>query len=686
MHEGGAAVDPNSPIVIVSIDDKSLAEQGRWPWPRNKLAELIKNMQALGAAVIAMDMTFPETERNIAEQVFDRLKNPALKKTFETIIPEFDYDKQFGEALKPIEAVLGVTFHDASTPQKGVLWTSFARLNPIEFKQLAIPIFESYTSNVPILQKAAKGEGFINAFPDEDGVMRHALLVARYQGKLYPSLALEAIRRYTFTDTIQLVTALQGKRLTLQGLRFGDQTILTDASGRVLIPFRGTAYSFPYYSATDILMHRVPAAVLKDKLVFVGGTAFGLGDLHATAVQSPYPGVEVHANIASGILNQQFPTRPAWASGAELVTLLFVGVVTAVLFPFLGVTLLTISACVFPVILTMMDHWFWHTKGIVLSIFLPMALVVVLAVFNMAYGYLFENRRREQLKSMFGQYVPTAHVDAMLADPNQYSFQGQSKEMSVLFADIRNFTSISENMTAVQLKEMLNQYLTPMTEILFKHQGTVDKYVGDMVMAFWNAPLQDDRHAYHAILAALGMQVIVAKMQTDFSQYTTAPVKIGIGVNTGLMSVGDMGSTFRRAYTVLGDSVNLASRLEGQTKYYGVEIIVGEETYTQTRSDFLFRQLDRIKVKGKETAVTIYQPLCLLTEASDDLKQKMKQHAEALTAYFAQQWDIAEAAFKKLAADGTDNVLYGLYFDRIKGLRENPPGDDWDGAYVSHEK
>jgi adenylate cyclase len=563
-------------------------------------------------------------------------------------------------------------------------------LNPVEAKQLSIPIFESYTSNIPLLQTAAKGAGFVNAFPDEDGVMRRALLVARYQDKIYPSLALEAIRRYTFTDSIQLVTALQGKQMVLQGLRFGDQTILTDAAGQVLIPFRGTAYSFPYYSATDILTHRVSAAALKDKLVFVGATAFGLGDLHATAVQSPYPGVEVHANVASGILNNQFPTRPAWAAGAELVILLLMGITTALLFPFLGVTLLTIITGMFSVILVMADNWLWQKQGIVLSIFLPVALIVLLAVFNMAYGYLFENRRREQLKSMFGQYVPTAHVDAMLADPAQYGFQGQSKEMTVLFADIRNFTAISEKMTAAQLKDMLNHYLTPMTQILFKHQGTIDKYVGDMVMAFWNAPLQDDQHARHAILAALEMQAIVVKLQTEFAEYTTEPVHIGIGVNTGLMNVGDMGSEFRRAYTVLGDAVNLASRLEGQTKYYGVGIIVGEETYAHTQFDFLFRQLDRIKVKGKETAVAIYQPVCLLNEASEALKQKVQRHSEVLSAYFAQQWDTAEAGFKKLleqpSEQDTEKMLYAFYLARIKHMRENPPGDEWDGAYVSHEK
>ncbi|MFU8797143.1 MAG: CHASE2 domain-containing protein [Gammaproteobacteria bacterium] len=624
-----ANIDPNSPIIIVAVDDKSLAEQGRWPWPRNKLATLVKNLHEAGVAVIAMDMTFPEPEQNIAQEILTR--HPHLKDAFKTIVPEFNYDQLFANSLRQSETILGVTLQSD---------------------------FKGYTGNIPLLQAAAKGAGFVNVIPDEDGIMRRALLVT--QG--YSSLALEAIRRYTFTDKIELVTALQGKTITLQGIRLGNQTILTDSEGRVLIPFRGTAYSFPYFSATDILAHRIAPSALKDKLVFVGATAFGLGDNHATSVQNIYPGVEVHATVASGILSNYFPTRPAWAPGAEWVMLVLAGTLAAFIFPFLGPAFLTLITGLFAIGLFFLNSWLWQTKGIVLSLFLPISLVLLLAVFNMAYGYLFENRRREQLKSMFGQYVPSDHVDAMLADPSQYGFQGQSKEMTVLFADIRNFTALSEKLSASELKDMLNQYLTPMTEIIFKHHGTIDKYVGDMIMAFWNAPLSDVHHARQAIRAALEMQAA-----------TTLP--IGIGINTGTMNVGDMGSTFRRAYTVLGDAVNLASRLEGQTKYYGVKIIVGEETYQQTKSEFLFRKLDKIRVKGKEQGVTIYQPLCLLSNATEDLKQQVEAHHQALTAYFAQQWDLAEQGL-------TDT----LYVARMAGFRKTPPPKEWDGVYESHDK
>jgi adenylate cyclase len=311
-------------------------------------------------------------------------------------------------------------------------------------------------------------------------------------------------------------------------------------------------------------------------------------------------------------------------------------------------------------------------------------LLLALAIFNTLYGYLFESRRREQLKSMFGQYVPATHIDEMLKHPGKNRLEGENREISVLFADIRNFTSISENMTASELKTMLNAFFTPMTEIIFKHQGTIDKYVGDMIMAFWGAPLADPKHTTHAIAAALDMQHTVKELEPLFKQHHWPKITIGIGLNSGLMSVGDMGSQFRRNYTVLGDAVNLGSRVEGLTKYYGAEIITTE--YTQkNQPTFVFQFLDRVRVKGKNLSIAIYEPLCPQSELQTTLQDELALHQIAMQHYTEQHWKEAHTALQQLHTLNPNRKLYSLYLERIAYLIQHPP-KTWDGIFTHTSK
>jgi adenylate cyclase len=303
----------------------------------------------------------------------------------------------------------------------------------------------------------------------------------------------------------------------------------------------------------------------------------------------------------------------------------------------------------------------------------------------MMYGYLFETRKREHLKEMFGQYVPEEHIDEMLKASGNYAMLGEDREMTVLFADIRNFTSISETMTASELKDMLNEFFTPMTEIIFKHEGTIDKYIGDLIMAFWGAPLKDKKHAEHALAAALEMQNAVDKLKKVFAERGWAEVNIGIGLNSGIMSVGDMGSRFRRNYTVLGDAVNLGSRVEGLTKYYGVKIMTTESTQ-QDQKKFIFRQLDRVRVKGKKVGVNIFEVVAYKTPAQEKLLQEMTLSDLALNNYFNQQWEAAEKLFTELHIAHPDTKFYSLYLNRIQEFKQNPPPTDWDGVYAHANK
>jgi len=682
MHK---PLNQNGLIAIVDIDDNSLKAEGRWPWPRDKFAKLIANLYKNGATVVAFDITFPDREENIAEEVLSQIPSQ-IATQLENVKAKFDYDALLAQSLGLGETVLGMVFKDQEETV-GSLPAPILTLSPDQTNQLAIPNEKGYLANLEILQKAAKTEGFINATPDSDGVLRFTPLLFRHGSDVYGSLGLQAVSRYLLIGKVDLVTAQYDDSSVLEGIKLDQQFIPTDATGRMLIPFRGPGYTFPYISAVDVLNEKAPKEAINGKLIFVGSTASAIGDIKPTAIASVYPGIEVHASVAAGIIDHYLPYKPSWGRGVTLLVMLVVGTIYALILPFLGVFAISVLCILLPALMIFGNYLLWSKLAIVISILLPIGLILLLFLLNIICGYLFESRRSKDLKSMFGQYVPPEYLDNMLKQGGEFSLEGETKELSVLFSDIRSFTSVSEKMTATELKQFLNQYLTPITEVIFNHKGTIDKYVGDMVMAFWGAPLDDPKQVYNAVTAGIALQAALAKLNDVFESEKKPRIKIGVGINTGIMNVGDMGSKFRRAYTVLGDTVNLASRLEGQTKFYHVGIIVGEDTYKHTQNDFAYRKLDKIKVKGKETGVEIYTPICLSTEASAELTKELKAHHEALDAYFRQDWDKAEKDFKQLRdAYPAQKEIYEVYLERIESMRENPPGPDWDGAFVSHEK
>ncbi len=670
-------------VSIIAIDDKSLKAEGRWPWPRDKFAKLLTNLYKNGATVVAFDVTFPDVEENIAEKVLKQL--PQITPQLDKVKEHFDYDALLARSLQLGDSILGIVFKQEGE-NTGTLPTPILQLTPEQMK-LAIPEGKTYLANIELLAKSAKTEGFINATPDPDGVLRFTPLVYRYGSALYGSLGLQAVSLYLLVGKTELVTAKYKEISVLEGIKLDQEFIPTDATGRMLIPFRGPAYTFPYISAVDVLNDQVPKEQLEGKLLFIGSDATALGDIRPAAIAAVFPGIEVHANVAAGIIDHYLPYKPSWGRGVTLLVIIVVGTLYALILPFLGVFAICLLSLLVLAALIFGNSWLWSTQGIVISIFFPIALVLLLFVLNLVWGYLFESKRSKNLKSMFGQYVPPAYLDNMIKQGGEFSLDGESKELSVLFSDIRSFTSVSEKMTATELKQFLNMYLTPITEVIFNHKGTIDKYVGDMVMAFWGAPLDDPRQVYNAVTAGLALQTTLAKLNDVFESQKKPRIKIGVGINTGIMNVGDMGSKFRRAYTVLGDTVNLASRLEGQTKFYHVGIIVGENTYNHTKNDFAYRKLDKLKVKGKRMGGEIYTPICLIQELTPELKQELDAHHEALELYFHQQWDEAEARFKKLSQEHpASKELYEVYLERIAFMRTNPPGPDWDGAFVSHEK
>lgn len=677
-----------SPIVIVDIDDKTLQAEGRWPWERSKTGELINKIHQQGAAVIAIDIIFPEKETNIADLVSAKLikknlLNSSIKEILEKNKLDFDEDKIFAEQLTNSQAILPLLF--SSQDQKtNTLPPPIFTLTTKESEDLEIFHANGYISNIPILQQATKYSGMINIFPDSDGIIRRAPLIAAYESGVYPSLSLQAIMLF-LGEKITLFTPKYDNQIRLEGIQLGNRIIPTDVNGQALIPFIGKSFTFPYFSATDVLHDNIAKDALFRKIVFIGSSAVGMRDLVPTTVQNPYPGAEIHATLANGILKNIFSYEPGWTRGAELFLTVLFGLISAFIFPFLGPRILGLITILFPPSLLLINNFIWSKTGLLLSLIMPCITVLVIALLNIIYGYLFETRKREQLKKMFGQYVPAKHIDEMLKSPEDFALHGESRELSVLFADIRSFTSISEKMTATDLVTMLNNLFTPMTGIIFKYRGTIDKYVGDLIMAFWGAPLKDKNHAQHAIISALEMQKKLKQLREDALKNNGIEISMGMGINSGVMNVGDMGSQYRRNYTVLGDAVNLASRVESLSKYYGVYIIVTENTQAH-QTKFVFRKLDIVRVKGKHEGVAIYEAICMQTELTDELKHELEEYHRALECYYEQRWDDALRMMTELYNKHPDTKIYHLYMDRINEFKHEPPSADWDGVYTHTSK
>lgn len=668
------------PIVIVDIDEKSIKQIGRFPWSREIVAELHLNLVNAGVSVIAYDVLFSEAEINPIKRVLEKTENPIIKQELSKIAANYDADNFFSQALAQSDSVIGLLLEHNKTLQIGSLPdTVFESDLPADL--LPAPDFSGYVAGLDILQQSALGNGFINSAPDQDGFVRYAMLVAKHNKQLYPSLALEVARLYTLSDAITVESEEFGDNYSITGLRIGAEIIPTDDYGRVAIPFRGPAFSFPYVSASDVLNNKIDMALFEQSIVFIGTSAVGHADLRTTPVGVQYPGVEVHANLLEGLIFPEIlPSRPDWIDGAVVVVIILVGVIGTLVLPFqtlLGIVLYFLISVTSFISLNVFG---WSQYYIDFPQLAVLALLTLQVIILGSLSFFNEHKQKVQIKNIFDQYVPPAHIQAMLESPKSLSMSGERRLMSVLFADIRNFTAISEQLNASELKEMLNLYFTPITQIIFEHEGTIDKYVGDMVMAFWNAPLKVENHHQLAVLCALEMQSKVVELETELAALDLPHIQIGIGINSGEMNVGDMGSKYRRAYTVIGDAVNLASRLEGLTKFYGVKILVSEDTFREC-IDIAFRPIDRVKVKGKEKAVTVYEPLGLKASLTETQKILINTHEKAWSSYLNQNWDESWLGFTKLMNNHPHDKIYDIFCERIKTLKSKKLDDQWDGSY-----
>jgi adenylate cyclase len=532
--------------------------------------------------------------------------------------------------------------------------------------------------NLSELQEAAQSAGYFdNPSVDADGIFRKFPLVQTYQGAMYEALPLAMVRSLFGMPVLELRFGEDKGVTYLEALLVAGQTIPVDEKGRVFIPYRGAYQSFPYVSAVDVINRSIDKSLLENAIVLVGSTAPGLMDLRATPVQRVYPGVEVHANLIAGLLDGNMRFQPDYTAGIEFVGLLVLGVVMSLLYsrlPLFGMLLIS-SFLVIAVVGFNLAAW---RQQMVLPVVSPLLLVLVLQLYQLAYGFFVEARAKRILGTRFGHYVPPEIVKEMSERGGDFALRGESRHMSVLFSDVRDFTTLSESLDPQELTRLMNDFLTPITEVIHDNRGTIDKYMGDAVMAFWGAPLKDEEHARHAVDAALAMSNAMHQLRRQFRDRGWPEIRIGIGINSGEMSVGNMGSRFRMAYTVLGDEVNLGSRLEGLTKYYGVDIIISDSTRAAV-PNLVCRELDRVRVKGKSLSRTIYEPLGYEGGVEQDVLARLDTYQEALEAYRARQWDRAESLFEQLFADN-ERQLYRTYLRRISRYRQEPPGEGWDAT------
>ena len=700
-------LDPR--IVIVDIDEKSLATLGRWPWGRDRLAELADELFVRQrAGVVGFDMVFAEPDASSGLAALEQLamQDAQIAARLPAMRPALDHDRRFAAALAGRAAVLGYYLtSDRDALRSGQLPAPVFEAAALQGRRIAFTRWDGYGASLPVFAQAAPSAGYFNTLPDSDGVVRSVPLVAEVDGRHYEALSLAMFRRYTGSpavlpglppdagaggdyaglDSIQLVQGAQ--RLAIP----------VDARIGARVPFRGAGGpkggSFEYLSAADLLQGRVPAGHLDGKLVLVGTTAPGAYDLRATPVGAVYPGVEVHANLLSGLLDGRLPVTPDWARGAEVVQIVVVFVLLALLLTRVRASWAVAATVLALAALVGFNLWAYQARALVLPLASALLLAALLFVGSMVWGYIVVGRARRSLKRLFGAYVPPELVAEMARNPQRYDMRAENRVLTVMFCDMRNFTRVSEALPPEELRALINRFFSSMTVVIGAHRGTLDKYIGDALMAFWGAPLPDERHAEHAVRAALAMGRALEPLNAELRARSLPDIGIGIGINTGLVCVGDMGSAMRRSYTVMGDAVNLSSRIEALTRHYGVQLLVGEATReaidAAAGEGLTWVEVDRVRVKGKKQSVTLFTPAPEGMAGMPAIEEEMRLWVLALAAYRLQHWDEARAHVGALCsrfAASPLNTLYAQLAERIDQLQRTPPPPDWDGVHTFDAK
>jgi adenylate cyclase len=711
-------------IVIVGIDEKTLQKIGSFPLPRKNYATLVNQLNAGGARVIAFDATFPVPENNSATEALEKLRTdvatiapPTVLKQMNELEAASDQDVLLASAMKNGgNVVLGHLFLNLQRAQSAdaklaeeylnIIWAhSFPQVVPVNAKggtpfdmgrawiRNGGTIAAGVEANISQLADAAASYGFIDIHPDGDGTLRHGLLMVRYQDQdFFPALGFEVVRLYEHIPDQDVVAYIAPNGV--DRIQFGAHTLHHARDGSALINYTGPYRTYQQYSMWDVMSGEVPAETFRDKIVLVGGTAIGIGDIRTTPFQgegTAYMGVEVHANIIDNLLHSEekgrgFLQRGSHEEMIDISCILLFGVIFGFLFsritPLYSTVLVLVTLAVFGwfVYFSFAKHGQW------LSFVIPAGTLAANYAGITSVRMVREEREKRKIRKTFSQYLSPGVIELIEKDPEKYIRPGgESKELTVLFSDIRGFTTISESLTPDALVQLLNEYFGQMTEIVFATNGTLDKYIGDAIMAFWGSPYPQEDHAFRSCSCALQMVSGLAKLNEKLTSAGRPPIGIGIGLNTGLVNVGNMGSARRLSWTVMGDNVNLASRLEGITKQYHVQLIISEATYRHVASQFVCRELDKIRVKGKTQPVNIYE-LMDVAENRSSYEALLTRFDRAMAAYRAQKWTEAAELFAEILTNFPDDGPTQVFLERAVEFAGTGPEGEWDGVYVMKTK
>jgi adenylate cyclase len=679
-------------LAIVDIDEYSLERFGQWPWPRYRVALLLQKIQIAGAIAVGVDILFAEPDGTSPLVLQQSLKKDLHLEVSFSGLPEglMDNDQLLANILQQGSFVLGYSFvFDQKLSEKEKLLPHY--LKAVEMKSPGAGPASGYLFQarnlippLPVLLQHGTPAGFMNTVTDPDGVLRRTPLLIAMDQTIYPQLALAT-----------LLTAFKGRipdpiirttRGGIESIKIGNTVVPLQPDGSMLINYRGPSKTFSYISAGKILEDKIDSSDLRGKIVFLGTSAAGLRDIRISPLDQVFPGVEVHATIADNILTNDIIYRPDWIPGLEMFCILFWGLAATFLVGWAGALFTLPITVLLGVSAWYGSVWALGQKNIWISHFFPMVVLILnFSILNMQKFWISE-KRKQFFRTAFSKYVSKAVVDQIADNPEKLSLEGEEKEITILFSDIRGFTTLSERLTPSQVTQLLHDYFTPVTQIIIDHHGTHDKFLGDAVMCFWNAPLDLADHENMAIRAALKIIGLLPDLNRQFEEKFGVTLEIGIGLHSGMCRVGNMGSDDIFDYTIIGDSVNLASRLEGLTKFYGVQLIVSETMLRNRTKDVLVKELDMVRVKGKNEPVKIFTVYPRLNGNRDELEKEIQEYTNGLTLYRKRSFADAGNCFSSLALSHPKQKLYAIYQERCALFIDNPPDEEWDGVFSHTSK
>ncbi|MCI5221714.1 MAG: adenylate/guanylate cyclase domain-containing protein [Candidatus Electrothrix sp. AR4] len=681
---GAPASLASPPVVIVDIDSNSLAAFGQWPWPRNRMAQLLEKITAAEPAVVGLDMLFAEPDRTSPRQLalHSVAKDaPVAVRKYLRELPDYDFLLAKSFYFSPVPIVLGYAFTSKLSDEveySHVVGNTLKNGNFAFFGGDPFPFlftFNGVDNNLGMFEKTARGIGFFNVIPDQDSIIRNVPLLINYEQQVYPSLILSMLQTEAEIDSMMVEVDRNGVRSVQVGLNH----IPTTKHGELIVNFSGSARTLPYISARDILSDSFDPDLLKDAYVLIGTSAPGLSDLQAVPTDYVFPGVELHGHALNTILSKNFLHRPEWSKGAEIVYLLTIGLLLILLLSKMKATSGALLALVISGGIASFSLWSFYYHQLLIDIVYPLITTWLLFTVLTFHNFFTGEKKIRQLRSAFSQYLSPVVVKELLKKQDCLVLDGEERELSILFSDIHNFTSMAEKMSPDNLCVFLNEYLTPMTGAVMERRGTVDKFIGDSVMAFWNAPLATPNHVYQACECSLEMLKELDTLNSYWKEQGHPKIQIGIGIHCGVARVGNMGSQQRFDYTVMGDAVNLASRLEGLTRIYGTNILVSDSVYAMLKeSDFYFRRVDTVRVLGKTTPVTLYQLLEERGRITPGKQIEMEEYRASLSLYYAGDFQAAVRSFQELLMKYPEDKLYKVYKEKSLRLVDNPP-EKWDG-------